>query len=296
MLLLLAACIGVSVWLDVGAATASGRVIARTERVDVTVDGEWTRDWRLEVDFPPLHSLHANVSVDSAQFVRTRVGDSIRLHYLTCCPLFPRPVERTTLSWASKFGRDAVFVARWGLWLVAGIAALVISGKRGRAPVLVVGALWALAALALDRVHEAPLPLVGGQTAPARVQSVREIDWLLRPGRRSEGWQLTQPIDVVTFAFQPAPRTDSVVTADAIDAGSIRSLNDGGLHTIRFDPARPREAQLVDGSRSYPVRNRLDGIAVVGLTVVVLTGIAWIVASSRDKRQTRRMNASGASA
>ena len=291
-LLVVAALVGASVWLDAAAPSAVGRVREKREVVDVTSDGEWTRTWQLDVDFPPSRSgLRPVVTVDSARFARTRVGDSLRLHYVPCCPILARPAGRSTADAAAEVGRNMAFVGRWGIWLLAGLVGIVATYKRSRAAVLVVGVLWIVGVVALDTLvtgpGSAPRDPPRGPTAPARIRNVREVEYLLRPGRRSDGWRYNEPFEVATFAFVPAPGADSVVAVDLVDAGSVAGLAPDSVRMVRYDPARPREAQLVAGTRTFPARNRSDGVIVVVIVVTFLLGGGLLVADDSGRRRRR---------
>lgn len=284
VLLVIAAFVGASLWLDVRAPVGTGRVRARHEEVTISNDGHWTRAWRLEVDFPPSTSgIRPNVTVDSALFARARVGDGIRLHYVPCCPFITRPVGRSTAEWMLQFARYALPMLRWALWLGAGIAGTIATSRIGRRAVLAFGGVWVAGTAVVDawrpRLVE---PTRAPAVAMARVEQVKEVEWLLRPGRRSWGWHLTQPYDVVVLSFVPAPGADAVVAVDAVDAGSIASLDGPAPRRVRFDSARPREARLADGTRTFDVRNRTDGVLVVALTMLFVIGAGALLARKPD--------------
>ena len=64
------------------------------------------------------------------------------------------------------------------------------------------------------------------------------------------------PYQVVQLRLVPGGATDSVLAVDEVDAGSVPSLAPGAVVRVRYQPAAPREAMLVDGTRTFRQRNR----------------------------------------
>jgi hypothetical protein len=282
LLIVLGPFLGTSLWLDRAGAVASGRVIGKQEGIQVADDGEWIRKYKLAIDFPPSHSgLNPMVGVDSAGYQQARVGDAVTLRYLPCCPIIARLTNRSTVDMVREFVPPIVYAFRWGAWMLAGVAGIVIAAGVGRAAVLGVGVVWAISGFAIDAISPHGVPDAGPQTAIARVRDVRRVDYLIRPTTRSYGWHLTKPFEVATLAFVPASVGDTVVTADAVDAGSVAGLTPGANRAVRYDPAAPRNAQLASGTRTYAARNRPEAILVSVLLVTLMTGAGLLVARRR---------------
>ena len=49
---------------------------------------------------------------------------------------------------------------------------------------------------------------------------------------------------------------DTVIAVDAVDSGSMAGLAYGARLPVRLEPALPREAQLVGGTRRFAEANR----------------------------------------
>lgn len=118
--------------------------------------------------------------------------------------------------------------------------------------------------------------------ATARVHAITLVENSPEPrARRRLGWshpeRLTVPYEVVQLRFVPAGRTDTVLAVDEVDAGSVASLDPGALVPVRYDPRAPRDAMLVDGSRSFRQRNRYHFLFLVLACVGIGTAsaLAW---------------------
>jgi hypothetical protein len=279
------------VWIDVGGPSAPGKVLRKREDIQISSDGDWNRRWLLDIDFPPSTSgLNPTVTVDSARFVRMRAGDPVTLHYLSCCPIFARLSDRSTVTVLGEFAMLALPTLRWAIWAVAGLAAVFFASRVGRIAVLGAAGLWVGAGLALDAVvPDAPPYRPGSLTAVATVRDVRRVEELLR-SRGDEDWdyELPVPYDVAALAFVPAGAADSVVAVDVVDAESVDSLTPGRHRTVRYDPRAPREARLAGGTRDYVVENRPFILRVLGIFVAVITGLGLLAAwKPRGRRRGR---------
>jgi hypothetical protein len=112
--------------------------------------------------------------------------------------------------------------------------------------------------------------------ASARVEGISSIGVgpCLVCGDR-ETAPLNQPYQVVTLAFTPSGAGWPVLTADAIDSGSIRGLQQGAMLAVRYSPAIPRHARTEGAQRTSETRNGRDAfwqsvLAAAGLFAVYL--------------------------
>ena len=102
--------LGASLWLDAGGETITGAVTGRREEIHARYEptGGWYSRRFLEVDISRMAAvgLRAGVPVDSARYARIRPGDSVRVRYPACCPLFARLEGRTTPEVAWEAARE----------------------------------------------------------------------------------------------------------------------------------------------------------------------------------------------
>jgi hypothetical protein len=282
--LLVAPLLGVSLWLDAHGETAAGSVTGKREEIHAENEptGGWYSRRFLEIDIPRLAAvgLRASVRVDSAEYVRIQRGDRVRVRYLSCCPIFARLDGRTTrqVSWeaAREFASSPVLD-----WVLVGFVVLVVAARIAMPVVLVAGVAWLGAGLLL--LFPARPPRVpSGVDATARVAGIVTVsESPRRTHHRSRSWshpeRLTIPYQVVQLLLVPGGATDSVLAVDEVDAGSSRSLAPGAIVKVRFQPAAPREAMLVDATRSFRHRNRFHFLFLVlgagGLGIAA--GLTW---------------------
>ena len=282
--LLVAPLLAASLWLDARGETVTGTVTAKREEIHAANEptGGWYSRRFLEVDIPRLAAvgLQASVGVDSAEYAGIQRGDRVRVRYLSCCPIFARLDGRTTrqVSWeaARQFASSPVLD-----WVLAGFVALVIAARIATPIVVVTGVAWLGAAL-LFLFPDRPPRVPAGVEATARVagivtvsQSPRRTQHRSRTSSHPE--RLTVAYQVVQLRLTPGGATDSVLAVDEVDAGSAPSLAPGAVVTVRYQPAAPREAMLVEGTRTFRQRNRFHFlflvIAVGGIGIAA--GLAW---------------------
>ncbi|AHG91731.1 hypothetical protein J421_4194 [Gemmatirosa kalamazoonensis] len=279
--------LGPSLWLDANGHVSRARVERKREDVRIASDGAWTRAFLLDVaPAGETSPITPTVSVDEARYDRLRVGDTVRVRTVACCPIFARLADRSTLDWMRDLAPMVLHGGRWVIWLVGGIAVLAFAGRRGTAFLLAAAVAWGVAALALDRATPGPLPNDGPLRAAARVHAVRTVEYALSTSRRDD-FELPQPYDVAELAFVPAPGADTVVAVDAVDDGTMPQLVMGGTVPVRFDPARPRAATIDGGDRSYVDRNRPLFIAIVGGVFALATLIGLILTRKQPRRRRR---------
>ena len=168
------------------------------------------------------------------------------------------------MSWeaAGQFASSPVFD-----WVLVGFVALVIAARIATPIVIVTGIAWLAAAL-LYLFPDRPPRVPAGVEATARVAGIVTVSESPRrthhrSRRSSHPERLAVPYQVVQLRFVPGGSTDSVLAVDEVDAGSVPSLAPGALVKVRYPPAGPREAMLVEGSRTFRQRNRFHFLFLV---------------------------------
>jgi hypothetical protein len=268
--LLVAPLLGASLWLDTYGETTTGAVTGKYEEIQPENEptGGWYTDRFLEVDIPRLAAvgLQATVRVDSAGYIRIQRGDSVRVRYLSCCPIFSRLDGRTTreAAWeaARRFGSDPVLD-----WVFAGIVALVLAARIAAPIVMVTGVAWLGAAL-LYLFPDHPPRAPTGVEASARVAGIATVSESPRVRSHRSRYsshpeRLKVPYQVVQLRLVPRGALDSVLAVDEVDAGSIPSLAPGAVLRVRYQPSSPRQAMLVEGTRTFRQRNRFHFLFLV---------------------------------
>jgi hypothetical protein len=282
--LMVAPLLAVSLWLDAHGETVTGAVTAKREEIHARNEptGGWYSRRFLQVDIPRLAAvgLQASVRVDSAEYAAIQRGDRVRVRYLSCCPIFARLDGRTTrqVSWeaAREFASSPMLD-----WVLAGIVALVIAARIAAPIVVVTGVAWLAAALLF--LFPARSPRVpAGVEATARVAGIVTVSESPRRTRHrsrtsSHSERLTVPYQVVQLRLVPGGATDSVLAVDEVDAGSAPSLSPGAVVKVRYQPAAPREAMLVEGARTFRQRNRFHFLFLVLAVggIGIAAGLAW---------------------
>ena len=284
--------IGVSLWLDTQGRTATATVTGRREQITFRRDpaGTWTRQLQVEVELTPPGSgrTGALVTVDAAQFDSLQRGDRVQVRYLSCCPIFARLADRTTATVLQDVGAKLAD-SDWLVWLPTGALGLWVAARMGTVPVLAVGLLWLAAAVPLF-FQPRLIALPAGAEATAQVQWTSLVDRTSRGTRRRQRAsrslrKLPAPYQVVQLRFLPAGRTDSVLAADAVDSGSVPGLAHLAMLRVRYDPRAPREARLVQGTRTFPEKNRYHNLVPVlfAVGVGVFMALVWRVRRRRKR-------------
>jgi uncharacterized protein DUF3592 len=282
--LLVAPLLAASLWLDACGETVTGSVTGKREEIHAENEptGGWYSRRFLEVDIPRLAAvgLQASVRVDSAEYARIQRGDRVRVRYLSCCPIFARLDGRTTrqVSWeaAREFGSDPVLD-----WVLVGFVALVIAARIATPIVLVTGVAWLGAGL-LFLFPDRPPRAATGEEATARVAGIVTVSesprrTLHRSRSSTHPERLTVPYQVVQLRLVPGGAPDSVLAVDEVDAGSAPSLAPGAVVRVRYRPAAPREAMLVEGTRTFRQRNRFHFLFLVVAVggIGIAAGLTW---------------------
>jgi hypothetical protein len=283
--------VGASLWLDTRGETAVGTVTRKDEMIGIEHQptGGWYLRRSLVLQVPSLWSgFRPSVWVDSAEFDRIRLGDQVALRYVSCCPIFARLASHST--------RDAVWEAARELgsdplldWCAIGLVAFVLAARIGSVVVFATGAGWLGVALAFLFPARPPGAAAGVETT-ARVSGVSLVEDSPRPsGRRysnsitTHPERLNVPYDVVQLRFAPAASPDSVLAVDEVDAASVPSLAPGAVVRVRYPPAAPGQAMLVDATRTFRQRNRFHFLFLVlgWAGIGTAAGLAWCLRGRR---------------
>ena len=282
--------VGGSVWLDRRGERVVAPVQAKTERFTLRHDpqGSWYRWYELGVGvgdgggFPWV----ATIEVPEERYDSIRMGDSIEVRYLPQLPLFARTSDRSTATVARE-AAARVGIIPLLLWAIAGVAGMWIAARVGSVAVIAGGLAWMAAGFPV--LLRAPAPAMpSGAESTARVEVVTLVT--KSPARRSSGrrrrvirsdWmrQLAIPYQVVQLRLATPGRPDTVLVVDAVDSGSVAGLAVGAALPVRYDPQKPRNARLVQGTRKFIERNRyhfLPGvIGVPALGMLAGLGFRW---------------------
>ena len=283
--------VGASLWLDTHGETVVGTVTRKDETIGIEHQptGGWYLRRSLVLQVPSLRSgFRPSVWVDSAEFDRIRLGDQVALRYVSCCPIFARLASHST--------RDAVWEAARELgsdplldWCAIGLVAFVLAARIGSVVVFATGAGWLCVALAFLFPARPPGAAAGVETT-ARVSGVSLVEDSPRPsGRRysnsitTHPERLNVPYDVVQLRFAPAAGPDSVLAVDEVDAASVPSLAPGAVVRVRYPPAAPGQAMLVDATRTFRQRNRFHFLFLVlgWAGIGTAAGLAWCLRGRR---------------
>jgi hypothetical protein len=299
--LLIGALLGGSMWLDRRGTPSVGRVTEKHEEVTVHSEpsGGWSRRFQLGVGFatPDQGTMTAAVTVDSARYDRTTVGDTVAIKYFPPLPFLARTADRSTLTvlWDILGGLLGI---RLLVRLVAGAVALWIAARLGTAPALLAGIAWAVAAYPM-LLTPPTSTMPRSEVTSARVEAVHLVT--KSPARsygrrrRSIGgsaWfrRLAIPYQVVEMRVAVPGTADSVLAGDAVDSGSVAGLTAGAVLEVRQASGDPREARLVQGTRRFVERNRYH--VLPGVAVIAVLGTFLAVTASR-KRRSRALHDPG---
>ena len=268
--------VGGSVWMDRNGSRAIARVQAKQERIIVSHEpsGVWDRHWDLVAEFgmPGGPPVSASIELPQARWESLHVGDSIEVRYFPDFPYLARAAERPTASIAWEF-LEKIAAIPFLMWALAGLVGLWIASKLGKFVAIAAGAAWVAAAFPLLFSTRTP-SVPSGVEATAQVRQITAVSRSparSHSRRRSIGdpktrLRLAIPYQVVELIV-PRGR-DTVIAVDAVDSGSVAGLAVGVMLPVRFDPAAPREARLLVGTRRFVDRNRyhfLPGVIGIGI-------------------------------
>jgi hypothetical protein len=289
-LLLSGLLLGGSLWLDRRGTPVAATVSAKGEEITVqrVPQGGWSRWYRVGVEFRTSDAGlgMATVSVPEDRFDALHPGDTLGIRYLPAFPLLARAADRSTMQVladaAARFVAEP-FLLPFLFWLSCGIVGLWLAARVATPVVIVTGLAWLAAGLVLLFPAPAPLP-AAPERATARVQAVTLVTKApagqarrRRGGRRGSDAvrRLAMPYQVVQLRLAVPGRPDSVLAVDAVDSASVPGLAVGATLRVGYDPRRPREARLTQGTRAFREQNRYHFlIPVLGVGVLGVLG-AW---------------------
>jgi hypothetical protein len=284
-----------SLWLDTYGESVTGTVTGRREEIHAQNEptGGWYSQRFLVVDIPRLAAvgLQASVQVDSAAYAAIHDGERVRVRYPSCCPIFARLEGRTTrqVAWeaARVFASDPVLD-----WVLVGAVVLVVAARIAMPIVAVTGVAWLAAGLLL-LFPARPPRIPRGVESSARVAGIITVsESPRRTQHRSNSWshpeRLTVPYQVVQLRLVPDGAADSVLAVDEVDVGSAPSLGPGAVVKVRYQAAAPREAMLVEATRTFRQRNRFHFLfLVIGAGGIgIAAALAWRLRGGRARAAT----------
>jgi hypothetical protein len=280
--------VGGSVWLDRRGERVVAPVQAKNERVTLRNDpqGSWYRWYELGVGVGNSGAAPwvATIEVPEERYDSIRIGDSVEVRYLPQLPLFARAADRSTAVVARE-AAQRVGIIPLLLWIACGVAGIWIAARIGTPVVLAVGLAWMAAGFPV--LLRAPVPVIpSASETSARVTAVTlvakspERSRTRRRGRARASASIRRlevPYQVVQLRLAPGGGADTVLALDAVDSGSVPGLAVGADLRVRYDPERPREARLAEGTRSFIERNRYHYLpAAIGIPVIgVLAGLGF---------------------
>lgn len=281
--------VGASVWLDKRGETVLAPVQAKSERVMLRDDpqGGWSRWYELGVGVGNTGAgpWIATIEVPEERYDSVRIGDSVEVRYLPQLPLYARAADRSTATVAREAALRSGIIPLL-LWIACGVAGIWIAARIGTLAVVAAGLGWMAAGFPV--LCPAPIP-AGPATSEtrARVAAVTLVTKsparsnTRRRGRRTGTTirRLALPYQVVQLRLASPGHADSVLAVDAVDSGSVPGLLVAAQLPVRYDPAAPREARLVHGTRRFVERNRYHFlpavIALPTLGVLAALGFRW---------------------
>ena len=284
----------------------TGKVIRKQETVwHSTFENDITRSAMVTVlYFPPGRSWSANqaVTLPLERYDEINRGDVLRMRYLLERDLPDYPLLHSLyrsgfLPVASVDGRSVFKIWRDMLLelpvrFICGVTALIVVlwlwyklRIPGGAVAIVICSLGAFGAISFWEIPHPMSPLkrvvLSGR---ATVQNDWTIDKVFAGRNSANTWSLDRPVQYVALEFVPEGRRESVVAADNIDAGSIPNLKAGQSLAVQYERANPRNARLVEGTRTFWAKN-LRGLAITAAIWVVLGGLAILLWGGLSRRR-----------
>lgn len=281
---------GISTWLDRDGMAITAAVRDKHERITVLHEptGRWERRFEIGAAFqmPDGTPMQASVDVSHTRYDALRSGDPIQIRYLPALPILAQTTDRSTASIIrDQLARLATFP--FLIWAAAGAVGLWVASRVGWVPVVAGGVAWVAAAFPLLFSTPPASPPRGAEgiarlegltlvtKSPAR-RGPRRHRGIRSRGSSDAVRRLAVPYHVVQLAVPLVDRGETVIAVDAVDSGSVPSLEIGASLPVQFDPAAQRGAQLIAGTREFRERNRyhfLPGVLVIG-SVGMLAGLA----------------------
>jgi hypothetical protein len=284
-LLLVALLLAASLWIDRAAPKTEAVVHSKVEsaRLFHEPDGGWRLNQTVWVRLKPSgrDSTLAALNVSPSRFDSLSVGSRVRVRYVPFFPYYVRATDYSTTALLRDLFAPNTTMMRWLYWILVGALAMYVAARIGFAAAAVVALAWLGAAYVLI-LSPVTVPTPGAVHAPARVRYTQYVREMVSSRGRSR-----IPLDVtylfVEMRFLPAGARDSLLVVDAVDSASITRPENGAIVTVGYDPAEPRSARLVNGTRTFVNRNRGAFLWVV--LVPVGLGLLMALALGRTRRR-----------
>lgn len=295
LLIVLGVVFGGSFYIDSAGKAANGRIIKKSESVDIRREGDWqhtfttTLRYRLDGGTPSgdefsidTAEANTNLRLNAAQF------DTLHEQQLVPVRLVPLWRSVSVVRLASITTRDLVPLP----WLLGGVGLLlfIVLAWSLRKHTLGCGLLVAvvmIAAIVLPtfiiyqqwRAMEdlSAKPLRARATVSA-VQRITHIDpfpcYRSCDSKWDTDFDVPQQYDIVQLTFTPQGATDAILAVDAADAGTFNGAQ-GSRVEVAYRADNPRDAQLIGATHTHHWKNLVTFAATwiglfVGLCLIVL--------------------------
>jgi hypothetical protein len=287
-ILIIAAVVGYSLYLDNAGIVTTGRVSAKYESISVH-SGYWNRHFVLQARFQvPGEVLprYAEGNVDYSTYDQVRVGDSVLVRYLPS-PLLHQlvliPTARLAADTTFSFPGDYRSLERgMGVILILAVLLMIAVKTNSRIAGWLFIVLGSLAFGYFLFPRQMPAPRGNTQSTRATVTRISTVTRILE-GSHSRGTTLSQPYDIVELSFIPQGRSDSVIAVDEIDHNSIPELSAGEVLPIEYESDQPRIARILGGTRTFPEKARLSYAVDTGAMFLLLWFVYWLRSWIRAK-------------
>lgn len=289
--------LGTSLYLDRAGSVTLGQVIIKRESIPSTRQFStaplWLRAFTVTIAYHAAgrpEPFVTDLRVSERDYDRLRVGAPAAVRYLPLRPSIARLVGQSTATWWSdvmqpRSQRTAELwlggLAAAGIWLVASF------GQRAPGRWLIAGiasVIW-LAAVGLTVTQRTEAAASGEPRllAPARVRRIAVVSygsWI--PGMLAYPYRrLVYPYRRVETLFVPRGLGDTVMALDDIDPASAARLAVAALTVVAYSPSHPRQATIVDATRTFAERNRTATRVGTAEGVGVIVGLLALLAITR---------------
>ena len=298
ILLVLAALLYVELTHD----TVQATVIGKRERIERNVTtAQWVRQPEARVLYMvDFRNYERWIALDIQTYDDTRLGAQIDVRYVSFNPDWARLASDSTLTallqrtnlwqiftWLVLAG-GVVFAFRaqreWGLkrwWMLP---------RSLPRRLLVFGAVVLWVQIVAAGYFPPPQPAVSdiqrSGSAEARLRAVTTITQV-GGGARETGNSLPiglpQGFERLELVFIPDGWDDPVVAVDEVDVGSAGSLSSGMTVDINYAPDKPRDARILQGTRTHRWKNPLVIQGLIGLATVAVIGAPLAVRAYRGR-------------
>lgn len=310
LLLVVGVVFGGSFYIDTAGKAGNGRIIKKSETVDIRQEGDWQRTftttirYRLDGGTPSGDEF----SIDSAEAntnLRLNATQFDALHEQQLVPVRMVPLWRSVsiVRLASITTRDLVplpwllggagvllfILLAWSLrkhTLGCGLLVVVVMVAAIALPTFIIYQQWR----AMEDLSAKPLR---AQATVSAVQRITRIDPFPCRTNCRRSWDtdfdVPQQYDIVQFTFTPPGASDPVLGVDAADAGTFNGTQ-GGRVDVAYTATDPRNAQIIGATHTHHWKNLVTFAATwIGLFVgLCLLLLLFNFFTSRFKRKLAR--------